>query len=1016
MYNALTTDTFPIRLPIAVTILLKPWFETEVLDKGLQLIKERALTSFFIYRNSAGGQLFEKYELHLIYEKNNKISQGFTIKTEYCELCGYKNRQRRCEHLAALALLTLAQPCDAALAPMPLTFKLSRWYKVAEFLNNWLSREKGQMERLVTGESIKYKRTAKEGLFEATIPTSLVKAWPFFDQTERQQPEQAELYRIYKELQTFSFSQNEKQLVARGQSSRALKRDTSAWSHICALFYCIHGDDGPEVSYDRDSGFFTLTSKGISFCPTLDFKVTLPKHRSYEILMQLGLKHSGFKILPPVRQGFEVKQNDTGQILVSPLAHLQDKQVTLISKLADHKFGTHYFLPDEGFFQLEKTEPEAQITRDSPKNTTTPLFDFIKQDNEFTVDKEEINDFLKKNIQSLRHSDNRVDEKILSLKFTSIPDGLVILDFQEDQDWFYLSCDYCIGDEFISLDEMLEQGDKSGSVTVGSTTLNLKKGPLSWFHKIATERTGATPSGHTGVRLSRGEFVSLIANFDKIDNKLKNDHFKSRLQNIINIDSWNEPNQFEEFPHHLRNYQKNGTAWLHTLYKLGLGGILADDMGLGKTHQALAMLASIAKKKNQQHPMLVVCPASVLMHWAEKIDQFYPELEYHIHYGIDRDFAKGSKTGLVITTYGIVRSEQTHFQETPFELIVLDELQTLKNRKTAIHKTINSLAARIKIGLSGTPIENSLTDLYALFEICLPGFFGSFERFNQNYLVPITHFQSVKQKTLLSRQVQPFILRRLRSQVLPELPDLIEDDRACELSNEQVQLYQDTIDAQQFFLEHLMEEDENVDYLHILAMITRLKQICNHPCLLEKCKDPYKYKSGKWDLFVELLEECLASGRKVVVFTQYTGMLDLMQTYLNGAGIEFAELRGSMSVVKRKKMMMNFSTNKNCKIFCSSLLAGGTGIDLIAGQVVIHYDRWWNPAKEEQATARVHRMGQKDVVQLFRLITKGTLEEKINTIISKKQQLGSSIIKEDEAGLIKRLDRSQLRAIFSNIS
>ena len=181
---------------------------------------------------------------------------------------------------------------------------------------------------------------------------------------------------------------------------------------------------------------------------------------------------------------------------------------------------------------------------------------------------------------------------------------------------------------------------------------------------------------------------------------------------------------------------------------------------------------------------------------------------------------------------------------------------------------------------------------------------------------------------------------------------------------------------------------------------------------MEKQTDPDKYNSGKWDLFIELLGESLGNGLKVVVFSQYTGMLDIIEYYLKGAGISHATLRGSMSISKRQAMIEKFTGNKDCMVFCSSLLAGGTGIDLLAGQVVIHYDRWWNPAKEEQATARVHRMGQKDVVQLFRLITKGTLEEKIHNIIGRKQELASSVINEDEAGIIKKLDRSQLVELF----
>ena len=264
----------------------------------------------------------------------------------------------------------------------------------------------------------------------------------------------------------------------------------------------------------------------------------------------------------------------------------------------------------------------------------------------------------------------------------------------------------------------------------------------------------------------------------------------------------------------------------------------------------------------------------------------------------------------------------------------------------------------------------------------------------------------------LRNLIQPFILRRNRKQVLKELPELTIDDRICELSDTQVKLYRDTVDESQELIEDLTLEEESIKYINILAMLTRLKQICNHPCLLEGCRDATQYESGKWNLFVELLSECLAANLKVVVFSQYTGMLDIIEHYLDRSTIGFASLRGSMPVASREKMIRKFSDDSECKVFCASLLAGGTGIDLVAAQVVIHYDRWWNPAKEAQATARVHRMGQKKQVQVFRLITTGTLEEKIHALLKQKQEMADSLISEDEGGVIKQLDRSHLKELF----
>lgn len=247
---------------------------------------------------------------------------------------------------------------------------------------------------------------------------------------------------------------------------------------------------------------------------------------------------------------------------------------------------------------------------------------------------------------------------------------------------------------------------------------------------------------------------------------------------------------------------------------------------------------------------------------------------------------------------------------------------------------------------------------------------------------------------------------------MTELPETIEDNRLCELSDDQVSLYREIIEEREKDLEELEGDSIAIPYMNILATITRLKRICCHPCLVQGSSDPQEYTSGKWDLFVELTAELLAADMKFVVFSQYTGMLHLIEQYLQMAGIRFASLKGNMPVGKRQQMIDEFNNDPDCRVFCASLLAGGVGIDLTSAQAVIHYDRWWNPAREEQATARVHRMGQKNVVQVFRLITRGTLEEKIHKLITKKRELATSLIQEDEAGIIKQMDRKQLAELF----
>ncbi|MFN2354077.1 MAG: DEAD/DEAH box helicase, partial [Desulfopila sp.] len=303
-----------------------------------------------------------------------------------------------------------------------------------------------------------------------------------------------------------------------------------------------------------------------------------------------------------------------------------------------------------------------------------------------------------------------------------------------------------------------------------------------------------------------------------------------------------------------------------------------------------------------------------------------------------------------------------------------------------------------------------------LFHICLPGFLGSERRFKDLYVVPHNKGGADKQATemleMLGRLIKPFILRRTRGQVLKELPQIIEDTRLCALSDDQVALYRQLIDEGEAVVESLQDESSAIPYMNVLAMITRLKQICNHPCLIEGTTDFDHYASGKWDLFVELVEELVDAGMKFVVFSQYTQMLAVIEKYFTTAGIDFCSLDGGMPTQTRQKMIRRFNEDSHCRAFVASLLAGGVGIDLTAAQAVIHYDRWWNPAKEEQATARVHRMGQQHVVQCFRLITRGTLEEKIHRLIDRKKALTTAVIQEDEANIIKQMDRKELTELF----
>jgi superfamily II DNA or RNA helicase len=477
-----------------------------------------------------------------------------------------------------------------------------------------------------------------------------------------------------------------------------------------------------------------------------------------------------------------------------------------------------------------------------------------------------------------------------------------------------------------------------------------------------------------------------------------------------------QPSQVRPSPEGLRSalraYQKIGLDWLLFLYENGLGGLLCDDMGLGKTHQAMGLMVALREQLGRPGPFLVVAPTSVVSHWRDKIRDHAPGLHSHLHHGRERslpaEFPPGS---VLLTSYGVLRNDLERLQQIAFDVAVVDEVQQVKNRQTQGHRAVAELQAGMKLGLTGTPIENDLGDLKALFDLVLPGYLGSDRRFLERYGTrePGPLACGIPE---LQRAIAPFLLRRVKSAVLHELPDKIEDVRACALSEEQRDLYHDAMTAKAGpLVEALADESAPVPYLHVFALLNRLKQICDHPALVRGRTAEYeKHASGKWELFVEVLAESLDSGQKVVVFTQFLGMIAIMEAHLRAIGVGFATLTGAST--ERGALVDRFNRDPACRVFLGSLKAGGTGIDLVGGSVVIHYDRWWNAAREDQATDRVHRIGQRRAVQVFKLVTEATVEERIAAIIDRKRRLADDVLQADDPHLAKIFTREELIRIL----
>jgi len=1000
-------------MPVLEGVQLQPWFTSSVTDKGLKLIREQKIEGFHCIRNVVGAVVDGKALVTLQFEKSEKLHQGFIIRTRYCGLCRTRADKEGCEHLAALAILSLIVPKGGTKAiPIPLAFSGSNWEKIGLFLYEWLSKCKYKVRSSREEGCSSWKIMLEQGFVRVGLPEAWRHQGEILLSGGREEPTGQKLDKVFKllekQLLALTMSVTERALAETGNSSIGWKRDTSFWTWLARMLFCFHEGVLPEIHHVPEDTFsFSLSLEPKRGQGSLH--AVIPGMKIWDLVRKVGFPEKEAAILPKARECFRVFFNTENALQIEPCLHLADGRILVRQDLSGSRFAGGYYLEGEGFLPVIRLSAEG-IVKKSHQRESLPLMGFLQseadKDSPFIVEPNDIQAFLDVNRKALAHPDNIVDPDLQVLKVHALPERLVIDSYEEHDDWCYLSCRYGFGNIYITINDIRTARKKKLTCLPGKQWLQIDGTPLSWLYDLADDRFVADGSGR--VRLSYKEMLALTAVVPDVAISLKDKPLQKRLSALLDSACWTDDSYPGQVPEHLRSYQVGGLAWLNQLYRLGIGGLLADDMGLGKTHQALALL----QRAQRDGLKIVVCPASVVLNWAEKIERFYKGLNYIIYYGPQRDLEASGKNGLILTTYGVVRQDLRQLRQLSFDLIILDEIQHLKNRNTATHKSIVNLNGRVKIGLTGTPIENSLQDLHSIFDICLPGLLGSEREFDLFYNQPITEAGDTGAKERLSRLVRPFILRRTRRQVLTELPEIIEDDRICELSDDQIGLYRQIIKDRETDVKGFMDETARIPTMNILAIITRLKRVCNHPCLVQGSDDPEEYKSGKWDLFVELAAELLAAEMKFVVFSQYTGMLELIEKYLQTMGIGFCSLKGDMPAGKRQKMIAEFNENPACNVFCASLLAGGVGIDLTGAQAVIHYDRWWNPAKEEQATARVHRMGQKHVVQVFRLITRGTLEEKIHTLITKKRELAGAMIQEDEVGIIKQMDRRQLAELF----
>lgn len=455
----------------------------------------------------------------------------------------------------------------------------------------------------------------------------------------------------------------------------------------------------------------------------------------------------------------------------------------------------------------------------------------------------------------------------------------------------------------------------------------------------------------------------------------------------------------------LKEYQKIGFRWMKTLSASGMGGILADEMGLGKTLQVIAVILS--EKEKIQMPSLIICPASLVYNWENELISFAPSLKVATITGSAserRDILKNTDLyDVLITSYDLLRRDVLNYSGIEFLYEIIDEAQYIKNHTTKNAKAVKKISARTKFALTGTPIENRLSELWSIFDYLMPGFLYTYKQFKEDLELPIVKEGDELSLQRLQRMIHPFVLRRLKKDVLKDLPEKLENIIYSKLEGEQKKLYHANALRLKREIEGKSQKEFQSGKLQILSELTRLRQICCDPSL---CYDNYKDSSGKLEICMELVHNGIEAGHKMLLFSQFTSMLDIIEQRLIREGISYFVLTGATPKKDRVEMAERFN-NDDTSIFLISLKAGGTGLNLTGADFVIHYDPWWNLAAQNQATDRAHRIGQKKKVAVFKLITKGTIEENILRLQENKNQLANQVIS-DELSSFTALTKEEL--------
>jgi non-specific serine/threonine protein kinase len=577
-------------------------------------------------------------------------------------------------------------------------------------------------------------------------------------------------------------------------------------------------------------------------------------------------------------------------------------------------------------------------------------------------------------------------------------------------DWFDAKVDVVFGDQQVSIAEIKRAlTNKQQFVQLNDGTLGIL--PEEWLKKYSLLfRVGEGKADE--LKLSKYHLSIIDELYDQRSDEEVLIELEERYERLRSFNRINEVDPPQELAHILRPYQVAGYHWLNYLSEVGWGGILADDMGLGKTLQALSFIQAL-KDHNVKLTGLVVCPTTLMFNWENEIKKFTPELKYLIHHGGDRARDKKSfePVDVIITTYGTLRSDIKLMLEIEFDFVILDESQAIKNPHSKVTKAASLLRSKNRLCLSGTPLQNNTFDIYAQMNFLNPGMLGSIEFFRNEFATPIDKFGEPEQKDHLKKLLYPFILRRTKEQVAKDLPEKTETILFCEMEDEQRKIY-DAFrnDFRNKILGVINEQGIERSQLTILQGLMKLRQICDSPSIMNEV-ERYPNVSIKLDELGREITENIGN-HKALIFSQFLGMLALIKEKLIELNVPFEYFDGSTTAIDREKAIRSFQADDNVRVFLISLKAGGVGLNLTAADYVYIVDPWWNPAVEQQAIDRTHRIGQTKNIFAYRMICKDTIEDKILQLQDRKRALANDLIA-DDATFVKSLSREDVEYLFS---